>query len=65
MAAKRGGAKRSYKKVGRLSATKCYQQWYHAQLKQGLAPMADGSMKPFDNLRDSGIKRGYEAQFGR
>lgn len=60
MAKTRGGKKRAYKKVGRLSATKCYQQFCRSQYRAGLVPSASGRFASASNLSDK-IRLVYEA----
>lgn len=63
MAVHRGGRKRAYKKKGRLSARKCYQQWCRQQLNAGMVPSASGRWDS-DRILSTKIAEVYAAQRG-
>ena len=63
MAAHRGGRKRVYKKVGRKSASKCYQEYCRQQLKAGMVPSASGRFDT-DRILSTKIAEVYAAQRG-
>lgn len=64
MAAHRGGKKRPYKKKGRLSASKCYQEWCRQQYRQGMVPAASGRWDT-DRVLSTKIAEVYAAQRNR
>lgn len=61
MAVTRGGKKRSYKKVGRLSARKCYQKHCRHQLQAGMIPTSSGNWGN-DNILHEKIANVYRTQ---
>jgi hypothetical protein len=60
-----GSVKKIWKKKGRMSARKQYQVYCREQYAKGLVPDGNGGWMAVSNLRDSGIRTGFEKMISR
>jgi len=61
MSVTRGGKKQVWKKKGRKTATKCYQEYCRNQIMNGMVPAASGRWDS-DRIVSSKIAEVYAAQ---